>query len=71
MFLVQTAGSEALQSYDVVAAVPCCQRSFEVLCKDSDVDIVSLPSGRRLPFTITKKNVGLRWLSITRSFCLR
>eukprot|EP00903_Cladosiphon_okamuranus_P018711 g17224.t1 len=53
---VLTAGSEALQSYDIVAAVPCCQRSFEVLCKDSDVDVISLPSGKRLPFTITKKN---------------
>lgn len=53
----QTAGSEGLQSYDVVAAVPCCQRSFEVLCKDSDVDVISLPSGKRLPFNITKKNV--------------
>ncbi|CBJ32020.1 conserved unknown protein [Ectocarpus siliculosus] len=51
-----TAGSEALQSYDVVAAVPCCQRSFEVLCKDSDVDVISLPSGKRLPFNINKKN---------------
>ena len=54
----QTAGSEALQSYDIVAAVPCCQRSFEVLCKDSDVDVISLPSGKRLPFNVTKKNVG-------------
>lgn len=58
MLLLQTAGSEALQSYDIVAAVPCCQRSFEVLCKDSDVDVISLPSGKRLPFTINKKNVS-------------
>lgn len=38
--------------------MPCCPRSFEVLCKDSDVDIISLPSGKRLPFNISKKNVG-------------
>lgn len=49
------AGSDALQTYDVVAAVPCCQRSFELLSKDSDVDIISLPSGNRLPFTLNKK----------------
>eukprot|EP00752_Nemacystus_decipiens_P017817 g15974.t1 len=56
---VLTAGSEALQSYDIVAAVPCCQRSFEVVCKDSDVDVISLPSGKRLPFTINKKNADV------------
>lgn len=56
----QTAGSEALQSYDVVAAVPCCQKSFEMLCKASDVDVISLPAGQRLPFTINKKNVSAR-----------
>ncbi|CAM9131722.1 unnamed protein product [Hapterophycus canaliculatus] len=53
---VLTSGSEALQSYDVVAAVPCCQKSFELLCKASDIDIISLPSGQRLPFNINKKN---------------
>lgn len=56
-FVFQNAGSDALQTYDVVAAVPCCQRSFELLSKDSDVDIISLPSGNRLPFTLNKKLV--------------
>lgn len=57
-FAAQTAGSDVLKAYDIVAAVPCCQRSFEVLCRESDVDLISLPSGKRLPFTVNKKNVS-------------
>ncbi|CAN0460889.1 unnamed protein product, partial [Scytosiphon promiscuus] len=53
-----TAGSTVLQAYDIVAAVPCCQRSFELLCSEGDVDVISLPSGKRLPFTVNKKAVS-------------
>ena len=55
----QTAGSDGLQTYDIVAAVPCCQRSFELLCRHSDVDIISMPLRKRLPFTLVKKMVRL------------
>ncbi|CAM9817146.1 unnamed protein product [Discosporangium mesarthrocarpum] len=50
-------GSQSLLSYDIVAAQPCCQRTFEHLCKEGEADIICLTQASRLPFNVSKRMV--------------
>ncbi|CAM9134960.1 unnamed protein product [Choristocarpus tenellus] len=49
-----TPGSDALLSYDVVAAQPCCQQTLEHLCQEGEADIICFPQAERLPFHVNK-----------------
>ena len=51
--------SEALQSYDIVAAQPSSAPAFTALCENPAIDIISLQHGNgRLPFFITRKQTS-------------
>lgn len=50
--------NDALKSFDILAATPSNAKVFGYLCRDSDIDIISIDFTRHLPFSITKKTVG-------------
>ena len=52
-----TTGNAALMRFDVVAASPRSLSAFLHLCKQADVDIISLDFSHRMPFHIDQKHV--------------
>lgn len=54
-----TTGNSMLLKYDIVAAVPKTLSAFIHLCKQSEIDIISLDFTHRIPFQIDQKHVSL------------
>lgn len=54
-----TTGNAALMRFDIVAASPRSLSAFLHLCKQADVDIISLDFSHRMPFHIDQKHVRL------------
>lgn len=52
-----TTGNAALMKFDVVAASPRSLSAFLHLCKQADIDIISLDFSHRMAFHIDQKHV--------------
>jgi hypothetical protein len=53
-----TSSNEQLRKFDIVAAIPGNAQAFAHLCRNSDVDIISIDFSHKVPFPITKKIVS-------------
>eukprot|EP00158_Paraphelidium_tribonemae_P001882 Partr_v1_DN24900_c0_g1_i2_m29910 putative ribonuclease p len=51
-------GSNAISSYDIIAARPENEKAFQQCCKDANVDIISLDMTTRLPFQLKFSTVN-------------
>lgn len=51
--------NDLLRPFDIVAATPGNGKVFAYLCKEADIDVISLDFSRHLPFSIAKKTVRL------------
>lgn len=51
------AGNEQLRKFDIIAAVPSNGKVFQYLCKEADIEIISIDLTRPIPFSINKKVV--------------
>lgn len=52
-----TVGNDILKQYDIVAAVPGNAKIFAYLCKNAEIDIISIDFARKLSFSMNKKLV--------------
>ena len=48
---------KVLNAFDIVAVVPETDDAFRAACASSDVDLISLACGARLPFAVARKDV--------------
>ena len=50
-----TIGNDIVRQFDIIAATPGNAKVFAHLCKNSDIEIISLDFSHRLPFQLNKK----------------
>ena len=48
---------KVLNAFDIVAVVPETDDAFRAACASSDVDLISVACGARLPFAVARKDV--------------
>jgi len=52
-----TAMQDQLKQFDLLAAVPGNGKAFTYICKEADIDIISIDFTRRVSFSLNKKMV--------------
>lgn len=49
--------NDSLKPFDILSATPANAKVFNHLCREADIDIISIDFTRHLPFSIAKKTV--------------
>lgn len=53
-----SSSNDGLSKFDIIAAVPANSKVLNYLCRQSDIDIISLDFTHRLQFPLNKKMVS-------------
>lgn len=64
-----TTSNEFLRRFDIVAATPSDGKVLSYLCREADVDVISIDFSKRLSFPINKKIVSLHKFSLKQILC--
>lgn len=51
--------NDSLKPFDILSATPANAKVFNHLCREADIDIISIDFTRHLPFSIAKKTVRI------------